>query len=299
MFADSEGHSESFEESGRPARLRRANRPFRLAGLVAVAAGLVALAPASALGATTFVHSAKSGELAGGRLTLRGVGPDVTWTTTAGRSGVAPIARAHRFMFSPKGPATGTLHVAGHRGGDEPTFRLSRPRYDPSRHTVSYRARPLNNKPLPRRAARAGGRAGARRFGAASLSIVPHSTGTNRVDCYTMFMNGTRTALQVESVTNIPTDAWDSGWVPPKVGSYAYVNGGDAWESYGLGTQSCGNTVTYKIVGTSDTITFSMSQNGAGYSNTCTSTNQQFVCTNEVDKPGYAEWNIVPPSQGS
>ncbi len=299
MFADSEGHSESFEESGRPARFRCPSRPFRLAGLVAVAAGLVALAPASALGATTFVHSAKSGELAGGRLTLHGVGPDVTWTTTAGRWGVAPIARAHRFIFSPKAPATGTLHVAGHRGGDEPTFKLSRPRYNAPRQTVSYRAKPLNNKPLPRRAARAGGRAGARRFGAASLSIVPHSTGTNRVNCYTTFVNATRTALQVGSVTKMLTDSWDSGWFPPKVGLYVQPNGGDAWESYGIEVPSCGNSVTYKIVGTPDTITFSMSQDGSGYSNTCTSTNQQFVCTNEVDKPGYAEWNIVPPSQGS
>jgi hypothetical protein len=273
-------------------------RSSRLAVLAAVAAALVALTPASAHGATMFVHSARSGELAGGRLTLHGVGPNVTWTSTAGRSGVAPVARAHRRIFMLSAPATGTLHV-GHRGGDEPTFRLSRPRYNASRQTVSYRAKPLNNKPLRRRAARAGGRRGARRFGAASLSIVPHSTVLNRVNCYTTFVNATRTALQVGSVTKALTDGWDSGWFPPKLGLYVQANGGDAWESYGIEVQSCGNSVTYKIVGTTDTITFSMSLDGTEYSNTCTSTNPQFVCANQVDKPGYAEWNIVPPSQGS
>jgi hypothetical protein len=274
-------------------------RPFRLAGLAAVAVVLVALTPASAHGATMFVHSARSGELAGGRLTLHGVGPNVTWATTAGRSGVVPVARAHRRIFMRNAPATGTLHLAGHQGGDEPTFRLSGPRYNASRQTVSYRAKPLDNKPLRRRAAGAGGRAAARRFGAASLSIVPHSTATNRVNCYTTFWNATRTALQVGSVTKALTDGWDSGWFPPKLGLYVQPNGGDAWESYGIEVQSCASSVTYKIVGTSDTITFSTSQDGSGYSNTCTSTNQQFVCANQADKPGYAEWNIVPASQGS
>ena len=233
-----------------------------------------------------FVHSAKSGELSGGRLTLHGIGPNVTWTTSAGRSGVVPVARAHRRMFIRKAPATGTLHVAGQRGGDEPTFMLSRPRYNASRQTVSYRAKPLNHKPLPRRAV-------ARRFGAASLSIVPHSAAPDRVNCYTTFRNGTSTGLQVESTTKIPADSWDRGWFPPVIGSFAQPNGGDAWESYETGAQSCGNSVTYKIVGTTDTIIFSMSLDGTEYSNTCTSTNQQFVCRNQVNQPGYAEWNII------
>jgi hypothetical protein len=62
-----------------------------------LAAGLVAAAPAAAApgaasaptrGATMFVHSANSGEIRGDRLTLRGVGHTVTWTTSGGRSGV-------------------------------------------------------------------------------------------------------------------------------------------------------------------------------------------------------------------
>ena len=118
-----------------------------------------------------FVHSALSGELGGGRLTLRGVGRRVTWAHNSGRSGVMPIKRLHRLLFSPgTSPATGTLHVAGHRGGDELTFKLTRPRRNLARRTVSYKVKRLGGGRLPRRAAQAAG--GARRFGPASLSIV-------------------------------------------------------------------------------------------------------------------------------
>jgi hypothetical protein len=118
------------------------------------------------------MHSAKSGELVGARLTLRGVGRQVTWANNRGRTGVVPIKRLHRLLFSPgTPPATGTLHVAGHGGGDELALKLSRPRYNASRGTVSYRARRLNKRTLPRRPARASGVVMSR-FGAASLSIV-------------------------------------------------------------------------------------------------------------------------------
>ena len=119
---------------------------------------------------TVFVHSAESGKLSGGRLTLLGVRPRVTWTHESGRSGVMAVRQMHRMLFTPTSPeATATLHVAGHRGGDEPTFKLSDPRYNRARHTVSYKAKPLNNKTLPGRAVRAA--ATARTFGAASLTI--------------------------------------------------------------------------------------------------------------------------------
>ena len=49
--------------------------------------------------------------------------------------------------------ATGTLHVAGHRGGDELTFKLSRPRYNAARRTVSYKIRRLGDGHLPSRGA--------------------------------------------------------------------------------------------------------------------------------------------------
>ena len=140
----------------------------------AVAAGTPA-APAYAqappAGHTVFVHSALSGKLDGGRLTLRGVGRRVTWAHDSGRSGVMAIKRLHRRLFSRRiSAATGTLHVAGHRGGDELTFKLTRPRYNLARRTVSYQVKRLSGGRLPRPAAQAAG--GARRFGPASLSIV-------------------------------------------------------------------------------------------------------------------------------
>ena len=144
--------------------------------VAALAAWLLAAAPVSARmpppGATVFVHSAMSGELGGGRLTLRGAGRRVTWAHESGRTGVLRVERMHRLVFSIGRPtATGTLHVAGHHGGDELTFRLTRPRYySATRRTVSYEVTQLNHASLPGRAARAA--AGTQQFGAAALSIV-------------------------------------------------------------------------------------------------------------------------------
>jgi hypothetical protein len=140
----------------------------------AVAAG-TATAPASAqappAGHTVFVHSALSGTLGGGRLTLRGVSRRVTWAHDSGRSGVISIKRLHRRLFPLRiSAATGTLHVAGNRGGDELTFKLTRPRRNLARHTVSYKVTRLGGGRLPSRAAQAAG--GARQFGPLSLSIV-------------------------------------------------------------------------------------------------------------------------------
>ena len=97
----------------------------------------------------------------------------VTAVTNAGRSGVVSVTRLQARLFG-RGmpPATGTLHVAGDRGGDEPTFSLSKPRYNASRHTVSYAAKPLNRRSLPSRGARAAQSGSAQQFGAASLSMV-------------------------------------------------------------------------------------------------------------------------------
>jgi hypothetical protein len=174
VFSDTE------QASGRVGETRGR---FGAAVLAAVAAAGLWAATASgtqppAGGATMFVHSAGSGELRNGRLTLHGVSGKVTWAHDSGRSGVLAVRRLHRRLSAAGKPgATGTLHVAGHRGGDEPTFRLSRPRYNRARHTVSYRARPLNKKSLPGRAAHAAG--APRTFGAASLSIVAAPQATD------------------------------------------------------------------------------------------------------------------------
>jgi hypothetical protein len=112
MLASNEDHFGSPKESWR--RSPRAGWPFRLAALALAAAGLVALAPASARGNLVVVHSAKSGTLAGDRLTLHGVGRRVTWVANSGRSGVVSIARLHRRLFLPgrRGPRARSISRA-------------------------------------------------------------------------------------------------------------------------------------------------------------------------------------------
>jgi len=142
-----------------------------MVGSGAAAAAVSAQAPSA--GGTVFVHSARSGELGGGRLTLRGVGRLVTWSQPSGRSGVLSITRMNRLLFSSGNPATGTLHVAGQRGGDELTLRLTHPAY--AHGAVSYQVRQLNHGRLPRRGVRVA--QSAQQFGAASLSIVGGTPG--------------------------------------------------------------------------------------------------------------------------
>ena len=208
-----------------------------------------------------YVHSARSGELAGGRLTLHGVGRNVTWTTTGGRAGVARIARAHKRLFSPKKPATGTLHIAGQRGGKELAFRLSKPRYSATRRTVSYRAKPL----AKRTAAASAAAAAPRRFGAASLSVVPHSSvaggdnGGN--DCFAVFNNSTWYGMAYVSSEKWDTDDWEldqdlksgfiagSPWLPaPGHTTPLDLPDGASWESDGGLWRGCANHTTWRLV---------------------------------------------------
>lgn len=77
------------------------------------------------------------------------------------------INTLHRRLFQPGTPATAALHVAGQRGGAEPTFRLSRPRYNVARRTASYRVKRLGKLRAPRAASGAAGLRRPRRFGAA------------------------------------------------------------------------------------------------------------------------------------
>ena len=174
MFADIGQRSGGFDGTRRP------GAAALVAVLATLPAAVVAASPAEAqtppAGSSMFVQSAKSGELRGSRLALHGVSQRVTWAHNSGRSGVMAVRRLHRLLFARAKPApTGTLHVAGHRGGDELTFKLSRPRYNRARRTVSYRAKPLTSKPLPGQAIHSAG--AARDFGAASLSIIAPQDG--------------------------------------------------------------------------------------------------------------------------
>jgi hypothetical protein len=147
-------------------------KTMRAAGLAAaLAAGVLAAAAASALPASAAViasFSAKSGEFRGGRLILPGVSDRVRYLTDAGRSRTMSLGWLHQRVFLPGKPPTGMLHISGR--SDDPAFTLSNPRYNASRQTVSYNAKPLPGTPLSRR----GPRRAPLRFGDASLTILPH-----------------------------------------------------------------------------------------------------------------------------
>jgi hypothetical protein len=262
-----------------------------VAGLVAVLVGwLLAAAPASAATAKMFTQSAKGGELKGGRLTLRGVSNRVTYVLNTGRRGTVSVRRLHRRHFLPGLPATGTLHVAGHRGGDEPSFRLSKPRRNAARDTVSYKAKRLDNKPLPKRAAQAAGLRAPRRFGAASLSIVPHPrlTGSGN-DCLAGVYNSIRNPgpLNLVSSSNWSTDTWVHQ--PGGMGA----GGSLPVESHGGFDRGC----HWEAVWTIDSATISIEVTWAwgdnGPSTSCSSTKPQaYSCTRANSYSGEIGWLI-------
>ena len=266
---------------------------LRLAGVGVVVAALAAVAPTAADAGSMYVHSARSGEFAGGRLTLHGVGRNVTWITTGGRAGVAPITRAHKRLFSPKTPATGALHIAGQRGGEEFAVRLSDPRYSAARRTVSYRATRLTKRADAARAAAAA----PRRFGAASLSVVPDpslGSGDGGNNCVMILRNsppGNGSArLELLSSSKWDTDDWAPS--PPDfidVNGQAFVGtAGGIWRGChnetvwdaGIGNRSA--TVTIDI-------TWPWQQ---GPTTTCTSSNPAAIQCARADQFGEIIWEI-------
>jgi hypothetical protein len=241
MFADARKRYGSLEH-------RR--RWLRGVGVVALAAVLSAAAPATAAavpgGATVFVQSAKSGQLGGGRLVLAGVSGRVSWATNSGRAGVIPLRKLHRRLIRPGKPATGMLHIAGQRGGQELAFRLSRPRYNPARHTVAYRAKPL----AKRRAARAAAFRRPRRFGPASLSIIPHPTLMGASDsptCTATITNDTNYDLNARGgqFEHLVTDNWNPMW-PQTIAAH----GSATWASVGQDSIGCVNEGIFQPAGT-------------------------------------------------
>jgi hypothetical protein len=282
MRADTENRCGSVEH-------RR--RSLRGVGLVALAAALVAALPATAAavpgGATVFVHSAKSGRLGGGQLVLGGVSGRVSWATNSGRAGVISLRRLHRRLIRPGKPATGTLHIAGQRGGNELAFRLSRPRYDPARHTVAYRAKPLRG----RRAARAAGFRRPRRFGPNSLSIIPHPAlmGTSRQGgptCSAQLGNATESEL----IGAYPADFQMVGTVtkaPPPVIDPDTSSG--TWEVVGSVGGRCLNSGKYTMPAIG-TVTFSI-DSADGYTPSCDAP-EGYTCSVQSQSGGDVFWGL-------
>jgi hypothetical protein len=292
MFADTRQRSGSLERTG-----WRVAAAVWVAGLVAVLVGwLLTAAPASAATAKMFTQSATSGELKGGRLTLRGVSGRVTYVLNTGGRGTLSVRRLHRRQFLPGLPPTATLHVAGYHGGDEPSFRLSKPRRNAARHTVSYKVKRLDNKPLPSAAARAAGFRPPRRFGAASLSIVPHprltggDNGGN--DCEAAIYNGigpNSGPLNLVSSSNWDTDTWEQA-------PYGIGRGGSLTvESDGGLDRGCHWEAVWSMDNPPATIsmevTWAWGQNGA--TGDCSSTNPQaHPCTLVPEQSGEITWQI-------
>jgi hypothetical protein len=287
-------------------RSRRALLCMVLVSAMAAVAVGPATASAAPRGATMFVHSAKSGELQGGRLTLRGVGRKVTWVTNGGRSGVVSVARLHRRLFLPgTPPATGTLHVAGRRPGRELALRLSRPRYNAPRQTVSYSVKRLNKRPAPSRVGSASQRPLPPEFGPASLSIVGappvlgSTSGGN--DCKTTIYNDTRGyGLQAVSSSNWNTDTWNPG-IPPGALLEA---GSTSWESDGGLFRGCSASAVWQIIPgshpdpASATINFTTTYLWSGsFTNSCTSSNPEFTCQAVANYAGDASWEIERPAE--
>jgi hypothetical protein len=272
---------------------RRWIRTNRLAGLSAViaAAFLVSAAGAEAAPghATVFTHSATSGEFRGGRLVLHGVRGRMSYVTNAGRTGVVSVRRAHRWLFVPRMGATGTLHVAGLRGGEEPTFRLSRPRYNASRRTVSYRAKPLNKKRVPGRAAGV-----ARRFGAASLSILPAPRlmgGQGGGPSCGAELDGATGTVKSSSIG--AHNHWDESLSGTQQVEQRNYLGNSPWGTYADAGYGCSNTVTFNAIdddGDSATITVTVTwEPGQQPSYSCTPSSIDVSCNFGVaDTAGHA-----------
>ena len=298
MFVDTGAGTASVEETWR--RLRVGVLAVVLAAALS-AAGLAGASAASA--AAVFTHSAKSGELGGGRLTLHGVSGRVTYVVSGGRSGTVSVRRLQRRLFLPGLPATGTLHVAGHRGGDEPSFKLTKPRYNAARHSVSYKAKPLDHKRLPSGAAGAAGIRAARHFGAASLLIVPHqrlgSGNDGGNECEMILMN------RIENIDGVQlgtASKWDTDdWAPaPPTWGIPYFGMAD-WLSDGGLARGCSNTTTWNITGgDTGTFTFSVTWNwgDSGPSHSCTSSNPKYTCV-EADQSGTIIYHLCRTGDSS
>jgi hypothetical protein len=263
-------------------------------------ASLLALVPARADAGSTYVHSARSGTFAGGRLTLHGVGSKVKWFTTGKhhRHGVAPVAFAQKRVFLHGMRSTGVLHIAGKRGGEKFAFQLSDPRYSKARRTASYRATRLTKGPSTARGAGV-----PPRFGPASLSVTPASSGIGSGkgasvgsgdsgnDCVYILEDYARASPYL---INQSADKWDTDtWAPyppsrMNVFDHAFVGtAGGLW-------RGCHNqTVWFQYTG-SPTITIDFSWPWTeGPTTTCTVSNPKaYSCTRD-DQGGEVIWKVT------
>lgn len=284
--------------------------PFGRITLAVAAAGLLAAAGAAASaplggagatasaplgGATTVVQSAKGGGLQGDQLTLRGVGRSVRWKRSGRpkQSGIVSFKLVQRQLFSDNAALTADLRVAGQRGAV--AVRISRPRYDARRGTVSYRVKRLGRRRIPHR------------FGAASLSIVlPRVVGGSYGDhsCQTEIQDNTAYGLQPIHSSKGDLDVWALESPPT-----ATIGQGDvtSWESDGALFKGCMNSVVWKFVPDpnsphpptppSGTVSFTTAYPWDGLpAYTCTSSDPGVQCKQTyATREGEVDWELNSP----
>jgi hypothetical protein len=289
----------------------------RRAGLVAaLAAGLFAVGLAGAPGASAlkFKHSAKSAELRDGRLILRGVSGRVSYLASSGRWATARLKRVHMGVFLPGRPATARLHEAGHRAGDDLSFRLTRPVYNAARRTVSFRARSLDTTARAADAARRHSLPAAlSRLGRSSLTVSSHPTVApspyHGNACSVEIVNSIDQNAYLYAVTNSwsawDTDTWDQYPPqennPPAPGPVGYA-GEVYWLTFGGDLRGCSNTVTLRFsqavynpppADFTFTIETTWAWGASGPTSTCTPSTTQYRCY-RADDHGQIIWGFGP-----
>ena len=236
--------------------------------------------------------------------------------------------RVHKGVFLPGRPATGVLHVEEQHGGDEPSFKLSRPRYSAARRTVSFKARRLNGKRLSPGAAgaaeiaRTPSRPGTRSqtrssltFGRSSLTVnsrptvVPAPADGNRCEA---FLENRAGAVPDVVFSATAFSAWDTdSWIeyppqdnhappPPGVDQFGGVAPGydGQWSSQGGNLRGCHNEATFGLTQNGDkspgSFTIQVSRPwGQLPSSTCEVSDPvyKFKCTRD-DRNGNIIWLI-------
>jgi hypothetical protein len=233
VYGSASSHRGSLLMTGRFGVGSTSGNRLRTVGVGVMVAALAVLAAGRADAGSMYVHSATGGAFANGRLTLHGVGRNVTWVSTGASTGVTPTTLVLKRLFSHKRSATGVLDISGKRHGQAFAFSLSAPRYNAARRAVTYRATSLTKRTVGSSAATAV----PRHFGAASLSVqlasplevsapgaLSSGSGDNGGnDCALQITNNSNQGEQIFllSSSQWDTDEWDPA--PPETMDFGDV----------------------------------------------------------------------------
>jgi hypothetical protein len=263
-------------------------RRLRLVGVAVMVASVVALVPATADAGTMFVHSARGGVFAGGRLTLHEIRRNVTWYTATGHKRVASISVANKRLFAHASTATGSLNLGNRRRGQAFALRLSKPLYSAARRTVSYQAKVIGRaKSATTRVPRS--------FGAADLSVISERSPSLRDN------GGNDCGYQVwnpspgNDLDQVSASKWDTDdWAPPPPSKIA-LNTEPLIESEGGLWRGCHNETAWRA-GTwtgAPIITIDVTWPWTQLpTTTCTVSRPDLYACYRADQPGRIVWVV-------